>query len=82
MRKIIRRCLLFAVLVFGIVPTAVFAGEETHVVILGTSDMHGNICSWSYEDNAETDNNGIAHPPELPDASGNRSAATPDSRRH
>ena len=28
---------------------------ETHVVILGTSDMHGNICCWSYGDNAETD---------------------------
>ena len=28
---------------------------ETHVVILGTSDIHGNICCWSYEDDAETD---------------------------
>ena len=21
--------------------------QETHVVILGTSDIHGNICCWS-----------------------------------
>ncbi len=28
---------------------------ETHVVILGTSDIHGNICCWSYEENRETD---------------------------
>ena len=27
---------------------------ETHVVILGTSDIHGNICCWSYEENRET----------------------------
>ncbi|MCR4657477.1 MAG: 5'-nucleotidase C-terminal domain-containing protein [Lachnospiraceae bacterium] len=34
--------------------------EETHVVILCTSDMHGNILGYSYEDNCETDNNGMA----------------------
>ena len=39
--------------------TPAFAEGETHVVILGTSDMHGNIWSWSYEDNAETSNNGM-----------------------
>ena len=33
---------------------------ETHVVILGTSDLHGNILGYSYEDNVETDNNGMA----------------------
>ena len=33
--------------------------DETHIVILGTSDMHGNVWSWSYEDNAETTNNGM-----------------------
>ena len=31
-----------------------------HVVILGTSDIHGNIWGYSYEDNAETGNNGMA----------------------
>ena len=34
--------------------------EETHVIILGTSDMHGNVWGYSYEDNAETTNNGMA----------------------
>ena len=28
---------------------------ETHVVILGTSDIHGNICCWSYGEGRETD---------------------------
>ena len=28
--------------------------QETHVVILGTSDIHGNICCWSYDNNSET----------------------------
>ena len=28
---------------------------ETHVVILGTSDTHGNICCRSYADDSETD---------------------------
>ena len=28
---------------------------ETHIVILGTSDIHGNICCWSYGDDKETD---------------------------
>ena len=28
---------------------------ETHVVILGTSDIHGNICCWSYDEDKETD---------------------------
>ena len=40
-------------------PSIVLAQEnepgETHVVILGTSDIHGNICCWSYEDAEETD---------------------------
>lgn len=35
-------------------------GGETHIVILGTSDMHGNIWGWTYEDGTETTNNGIA----------------------
>lgn len=40
------------------------ASEEgaayTHVVILATSDMHGNVWGYSYEDNAESTNNGMA----------------------
>lgn len=34
--------------------------EETHIVILGTSDMHGNVWGWAYEDGAETTNTGMA----------------------
>lgn len=34
--------------------------QGTHVVILATSDLHGNILGYSYEDNAETSNNGMA----------------------
>lgn len=34
--------------------------SETHVVILATSDMHGNIWGYSYEDDTETANNGMA----------------------
>ena len=33
---------------------------ETHITILGTSDMHGNIWGFSYEDNKESANNGMA----------------------
>ena len=35
-------------------------GEETHVVILATSDMHGDVWGYSYEDNAPTDNSGMS----------------------
>ena len=34
--------------------------ENTHIVILGTSDMHGNVWGWSYEDGAETANSGMS----------------------
>ena len=38
------------------------SGNEhgTHVVILATSDMHGDILGYSYEDNQETTNSGMA----------------------
>ncbi len=51
---------LLVLAVITAVPAAVFAEGEIHVVILATSDMHGNIYSWSYEDNKETTNNGMA----------------------
>ena len=54
----LRGLLLAAGAVCLISGTAAFKESEpmeTHVVILGTSDMHGNICCWSYGDNAETD---------------------------
>ncbi len=52
--------MILAVMAISMIPCTVFAEEETHVVILCTSDMHGNVCSWSYEDNAGTENNGMA----------------------
>ena len=33
---------------------------DRHIVILATSDMHGNIWGYSYEDNKETTNDGMA----------------------
>ena len=48
----------------SMLPAAALAAEadtgEKHITILGTSDMHGNIWGFSYEDNAETANNGMA----------------------
>ena len=56
-------CLVSALtLIVLMIPCTAFAeeGEEdTHVVILLTSDLHGNTWSYSYEDNAETTNNGM-----------------------
>ena len=43
-----------------LVPALAFADDDIHVVILGTSDLHGNIWGYSYEDNKEFDNNGMA----------------------
>lgn len=43
------------------VPEAESGNEHgTHIVILATSDLHGNIIGYSYEDIAETTNNGMA----------------------
>ncbi len=36
------------------------ADKDTHVVILATSDIHGNIWGYSYTDDTETDNSGMA----------------------
>lgn len=48
----------------SLLPAAALAAEadagEKHITILGTSDMHGNIWGFSYEDNSETANNGMA----------------------
>jgi len=52
--------LLAAVFLLALLPGAAFAEGETHVVILATSDLHGNIWSYSYEDNTESSNNGMA----------------------
>ena len=57
------KCLVSVLALIGLmIPCAAFAGEgeeDTHVVILLTSDIHGNIWSYSYENNAETTNDGM-----------------------
>ena len=50
---------LLAVMLFSCAAIAQ-EGEETHVVILATSDMHGDVWGYSYEDNAPTDNSGMS----------------------
>lgn len=52
---------LAVTMLVSMVPAAFAAetGEKT-VTILGTTDMHSNIWGFSYEDNAETQNNGMA----------------------
>ena len=61
MNQYFRKILVLAltVLLIGLMTVTAFAQEETHVVILATSDLHGNVWSYSYEDNAETSNNGM-----------------------
>ena len=53
--------ILAVVIMAGLMSFSAFAqDDETHVVILATSDLHGNIWSFSYEDGKETTNNGMA----------------------
>lgn len=52
--------MLVAVLMALMVSCAPSAGNETHIVILATSDLHGNVWGYTYEDNAESSNNGMA----------------------
>lgn len=57
----IRKSIVLALAVMAALPAASAAAEgEKTVTILGTSDMHGNIWGYSYEDNTETTNNGMA----------------------
>lgn len=52
---------LALVMAVSMLPAALAAGEETtQITILGTTDLHSNILGFSYEDNKETDNNGMA----------------------
>ncbi len=63
MRPMIRKLLsgaLALMLVISLLPAALAADGDKHVTILGTSDMHGNIWGFSYEDGKETANNGMA----------------------
>ncbi len=59
-KKAVGITLLIILLALGLFfgRTAIFG--DTHIVILATSDMHGNVVGYSYEDDKETDNNGMA----------------------
>ena len=56
--------ILFASLVIFAAGFAAFAKSAAKssktITVIGTTDMHGNIWGYSYEDNKETTNNGIA----------------------
>ena len=58
-RSALRHLLILSVLLAALLCGAALA-EDTHIVILGTSDMHGNVWGWSYEDGSETSNTGMA----------------------
>lgn len=67
MRKLLRKLvsgILAVSLAASLLPAAAFAAgnsaEETHITILGTSDMHANPWGYNYEDDKETTNNGMA----------------------
>lgn len=49
-RKLLAGVLTVAMLASAL-PAALAAEGEKHITILGTSDMHGNIWGYSYEDN-------------------------------
>ncbi len=52
---------LTAAMLLSLVPAALAAeAGETHITILGTSDMHGNIWGYSYEDDKDMGNNGMS----------------------
>ena len=52
--------LMAVALLISLIPAAFAAEGGKHITILGTSDMHGNIWGYSYEDNKESANNGMA----------------------
>ena len=62
-RKLVSLAFALSLIVL-MIPFTVLAeeqsGEDTHVVILLTSDLHSNVWGYSYEDNTETTNNGMA----------------------
>ena len=51
---------LSAALVLSLAPAALAAEGETHITIIGTSDTHGNVWGYSYEDMAESPDDGLA----------------------
>ena len=62
-KQYLRRALASAMAVAmlaGLVPAALAAEGETHLTIIGTSDTHGNIWGYSYEDMKESSKDGLA----------------------
>lgn len=60
LRRILAGALAVSMLAFTL-PAALAAGDgEKHLTILGTSDMHGNIWGYSYEDDKDPGNNGMS----------------------
>ena len=51
---------LCAALALSLSSAALAAEGETHITIIGTSDTHGNIWGYSYEDMTESSDNGLA----------------------
>ena len=58
--KRIGKALTVLFVVFFLVSNVYAADYAKHITVIGTSDMHGNIWGYSYEDNSETANNGMA----------------------
>ncbi|MBO4914707.1 MAG: 5'-nucleotidase C-terminal domain-containing protein, partial [Oscillospiraceae bacterium] len=63
MKQMTRKLLasiLAVLMVVSMLPNTFAADGNKHITILATSDMHGNVWGYSYEDNKETTNNGMA----------------------
>lgn len=58
--KRLKNALTILFVVFFLVSNVYAADYAKHITVIGTSDMHGNIWGFSYEDNSETANNGMA----------------------
>lgn len=52
--------LMAVVMVIAMLPAAFAAEGDTQLVIIGTSDTHGNIWGYSYEDMKESEKDGLA----------------------
>lgn len=64
MRKYVSVIALIALIAVSCTSTAKVESNKYqgpyHMVVLGTTDMHANVWGYSYEDNKESSNNGIA----------------------
>ena len=58
-RKLLSLLLTLAMCLSLAVP-AFAASNETHITILGTSDMHADIWGYDYADSKETSDSGMA----------------------